>query len=95
VKESEASKRSRSKELEQEEITFPYVYTRPKGSISFKISKTPRDDYDAYTLAHYQEGLRKRVLKSTFEAALEEADEVAKLLGSKDGFVARRQVHHA
>jgi hypothetical protein len=32
----------------------------------------------------YQEGLRKRVLKSTFEAAVAEAEAVAKLLGSKD-----------
>jgi len=68
----------------QETIEFPYTYTRPKCSISFKIYKTPRQDYDAYTLAYYQDSQRKRVLFSTFEAALAEADEVAKLLGSKD-----------
>jgi hypothetical protein len=68
----------------QEAIDFPYTYTKPKCSVSFKIYKTPRQEYDAFTLVYYQEGERKRKLCSTFEAALAEADEVAKLLGSKD-----------
>ena len=68
----------------QEAIDFPYTYTKPKCSVLFKIYKTPRQEYDAYTLVYYQESERKRKLCSTFEAALAEADEVAKLLGSKD-----------
>lgn len=68
----------------QEIIEFPYEYSRPKCSVTFKIYKTPRQDYDAYTLVYYQDGQRKRKLCSTFEGALAEADEVAKLLGSKD-----------
>jgi hypothetical protein len=67
-----------------EEITFPHTYSKPKCSVSFKIYKTPRQEYDAFTLVYYQEGERKRKLCSTFEAALAEADEVAKLLGAKD-----------
>jgi hypothetical protein len=84
MKKSDLSKQAKAEEQEQQEIEFPYEYTRPKCSVSFKIYKTPRESYDAFTLIYYQEGLRKRVLKSTFEAALAEADEVAKLLGSKD-----------
>ena len=96
------------KDLNPQEITFPYVYSKPRCSVSFKIYKTPHkapkpkpgseaagmgqsegseapvEDYDAYTLVYYQAGQRKRKLCSTFEAALAEADEVAKLLGSKD-----------
>jgi integrase len=84
MKKSDLSKQAKAVGQEQEEITFPYVYTRPKCSVTFKIYKTPRESYDAFTLIYYQEGLRKRVLKNTFEAALAEANEVAKLLGSKD-----------
>lgn len=68
----------------QETIEFPYTYTKPKCSVLFKIYKTPRQEYDAFTLVYYQDRERKRKLCSTFEAALAEADEVAKLLGSKD-----------
>ena len=68
----------------EEPIEFPYTYTKPKCSVSFKIYKTPRQEYDAFTLVYYQDRERKRKLCSTFEAALAEADEVAKLLGSKD-----------
>lgn len=84
MKNSDTSKQAKTKDQEQQEVSFPYEYTKPKCSVSFKIYKTPREDYDAFTLVYYQEGLRKRVLKSTFEAAVAEADEVAKLLGSKD-----------
>jgi integrase len=84
MKNSDTSTQAKTKDQEQQEISFPYEYTKPKCSVSFKIYKTPREDYDAFTLVYYQEGLRKRVLKSTFEAAVAEADEVAKLLGSKD-----------
>lgn len=68
----------------EETIEFPYTYTKPKCSVLFKIYKTPRQEYDAFTLVYYQDRERKRKLCSTFEAALAEADEVAKLLGSKD-----------
>lgn len=79
-----ANQKQENGQIPQETIEFPYTYTKPKCSISFKIYKTPRQDYDAYTLAYYQDAERKRKLCSTFEAALAEADEVAKLLGSKD-----------
>ncbi|HNU99809.1 MAG TPA: site-specific integrase [Verrucomicrobiota bacterium] len=84
MKKSDTPQQANAKEQEQPQVEFPYEYKRPKCSVAFKIYKTPRDDYDAFTLVYYQEGLRKRVLKNTFEAALAEADEVAKLLGSKD-----------
>jgi integrase len=84
MKKSDTSKQAKAKEQEQQEVSFPYEYTRPRCSVRFKIYKTPRESYDAFTLIYYQEGRRKRVLESTFEAALAEADEVAKLLGSKD-----------
>ena len=71
-------------QIPEETIEFPYTYTKPKCSVLFKIYKTPRQEYDAFTLVYYQESQRKRKLFSTFEAALAEADEVAKLLGSKD-----------
>ena len=79
-----ASQRPEKGQNPEETIEFPYTYTKPKCSVSFKIYKTPRHDYDAFTLVYYQESERKRKLCSTFEAALAEADEVAKLLGSKD-----------
>lgn len=84
MKKSDTSMQAKAEEQEQQQVEFPYEYKRPKCSVLFKIYKTPRDDYDAFTLVYYQEGLRKRVLKNTFEAALAEADEVAKLLGSKN-----------
>jgi len=46
------------KQEEQEEITFPYTYSKPGHSVSVKIYKTPRDGYDAFTLAYYQDGTR-------------------------------------
>src|ERR1039458_6433814 len=80
MKKTESAKRPKAKG--DQEITFPYTYSR--YSVSVKIYKTPRQDYDAFTTVYYQDGTRKRVLFSTFEAALKEAEEVAKLLGSKD-----------
>jgi integrase len=80
MKKSEPAKLEKGQE--SEEITFPYTYSR--YSVSVKIYKTPRQDYEAYTLIYYQDGERKRRLFSTFEAALKEAEEVANLLGSKD-----------
>ena len=49
MKISDTSKQAKAKQ-EQEEITFPYEYTRPRCSVSFKIYKTPRESYDAFTL---------------------------------------------
>jgi integrase len=82
MKKSETSKQKNGQD--PEEITFPYTYSKPGYSVSVKVYRTPRQDYDAYTLIYYQDGTRKRVLFSTFEAALKEADDVVKLLGSKD-----------
>src|ERR1039457_680732 len=83
MKKNESAKQAKAQEI-QAEITFPYTYSKPGYSVSVKIYKTPRQDYDAYTLIYYQDAVRKRVLFSTFEAALEEADDVVKLIGSKD-----------
>ena len=82
MKKNESAKQAKAEE--KQEITFPYTYSKPGYSVSVKIYKTPRQDYDAYTLIYYQDAIRKRVLFSTVEAALEEADDVVKLLGSKD-----------
>jgi site-specific recombinase XerD len=83
MKKNESAKQAKAQEI-QAEITFPYTYSKPGYSVSVKIYKTPRQDYDAYTLIYYQDAVRKRVLFSTVEAALKEADDVVKLLGSKD-----------
>src|SRR5580765_6117156 len=72
----------RDQEQKLEAIEFPYTYS--KGSVSVKIYKTPNGSYDSFTLMYYQDGARKRTVFATFEAALEEAKEVARLLGSKD-----------
>jgi integrase len=72
---------------QEQEIAFPYTYTKPKSSVSVKIYKTPREDYDAFTVVYYKDGSRKRVLFSTFEAALKEAEAAATLLGSASGDV--------
>lgn len=79
-----AGQKQEKEQKPEETIEFPYEYTKPKCSVLFKIYKTPRQDYDAFTLVYYQDRERRRKLCSTFEAALAEADEVAKLLGSKD-----------
>src|ERR1017187_6322998 len=83
MKKNESAKQAKAQD-NQVEITFPYMYSKPGYSVSVKIYKTPRQDYDAYTLIYYQDAVRKRVFFSTVEAALEEADDVVKLLGSED-----------
>src|SRR5260370_22532077 len=75
------------KQEQQEEITFPYTYTKPKSSVRVKIYKTPRDGYDAFTLMYYKDGERKRVMAKSFEAALKEAEAATTLLGSANGDV--------
>src|ERR1035437_1043329 len=81
MKKTDNLKEQKGQELE---IEFPYTYSKPGYSVSVKIYKTPRDGYDAVTLTYYQDGQRKRVLCNTIESALKEADDVVKLLGSKD-----------
>src|ERR1039457_6113788 len=83
MKKNESAKQAKAQEI-QAEITFPYTYSKPGHSVSAKIYKTPRQDYDAYTLIYYQDAARKRVLFSRFGAALAEADDVVKLFGSTD-----------
>src|SRR2546423_4917320 len=75
------------KQQEQEEITFPYTYTKPKSSVRVKIYKTPRDGYDAFTLMYYKDGERRRVMAKSFEAALKEAEAATTFLGSASGDV--------
>ena len=79
---SECSKAKKT--LVPADISFPYTYTRPGCSVSVKVYQTPRNGYEAFTLAFYQDGQRKRVLCKSVESALAEADEVARRLGSKD-----------
>src|SRR3954454_19050840 len=75
------------KQEEQEEISFPYTYTKPKSSVTVKIYKTPRDGYDAFTVVYYKDGERKRIMTKSFEAAIKEADDATKFLGSASGDV--------
>src|SRR3954468_6118936 len=72
------------KQQQNEEISFPFTYSKPRSSFRAKIYRTPRNGYDAFTLMYYQGGERKRVLFGSLDAAMKEADDVAKLLGSKD-----------
>lgn len=63
-------------------ITFPFVVKQ--GSVSVKIYRTPSNGCDSYTLAYYQDGVRKRPTFSTFQAAKDEADIIANRLGNSD-----------
>jgi len=69
----------------QEEIEFPYVYS--KGSVSVKIYRTPTNGCESFTLSYYQDGSRKRPTFPTFKQALSEAETVALKLGSASGDV--------
>lgn len=60
-------------------VSFPYTYT--KHSIAVKIYRTPCRGYDSFTLVYYQDGARKRGTFASFDAALAQAEEVAKRLG--------------
>src|SRR3954466_14686695 len=73
--------------IREEEVTFPYTYTKPKSSVQVKIYKTPRDGYDAFTVVYYKDGERKRIMAKSFEAAIKEADDATKFLGSASGDV--------
>ncbi len=74
------------KSAEAPAISFPLTITR--YSVSVKIYHTPRQDHhDGFTLSYYQDDTRKRVFFAPFEAALQEAEEVTKLLGSKNSDV--------
>ena len=68
------------KQKDQEEITFPYVYS--KGSVSVKIYRTPTKGCEAFTLVYWQDGTRKKPTFNTFEKALTEAKVVVDKLGS-------------
>ena len=46
-----AGQKQEKEQKPEETIEFPYTYTKPKCSVLFKIYKTPRQEYDAYTLA--------------------------------------------
>jgi hypothetical protein len=77
-----------SKEKAEEKtkgITFPYTYS--KGSVGVKIYFTPTNGCESFTLAYYQDGVRKRPTFPTFESALREAKVVALRLGSAAGDV--------
>ena len=74
------------KSAEAPAISFPLTITR--YSVSVKIYHTPRQDHhDGFTLSYYQDDTRKRVFFASFEAALQEAEDVTKLLGSKNSDV--------
>jgi len=63
-------------------ITFPFEVKR--GSVSVKIYRTPSNGCDSYTLAYYQDGVRKRPTFPSFQAANDEAEVVAARLGNAD-----------
>ena len=63
-------------------IVFPFEVKR--GSVSVKIYRTPSNGCDAYTLAYYQDGVRKRPTFPSFQAANDEAEIVATRLGNAD-----------
>jgi integrase len=63
-------------------IAFPFEVKR--GSVSVKIYRTPSNGCDSYTLAYYQNGVRKRPTFSSFQAANDEAEIVATRLGNAD-----------
>jgi len=64
-------------------IAFPFEVKR--GSVLVKIYRTPSNGCDSFTLAYYQNGVRKRPTFSTFQAAKDEAEIVATRLGNADG----------
>lgn len=65
-------------------VKFPLLVKR--GSITVKIYQTPSRGNDAYTLAYYLDGVRKRPTFSDFEVAKTEAESIASRLSSKDSF---------
>ena len=77
------------KAKKSKEITFPYTHS--EGSVSVKIYRTPTRGCDAFTLAYWQDGQRKRPTFNTFEKALAEAKFVALRLGSAEGDVLQLQ----
>jgi integrase len=68
-----------------EEITFPYTYD--KGSVVVKIYHQKSHGCDSFTVAYWQDGVRKRPAFPTFEKALAEAKVVALRLGSQNADV--------
>lgn len=64
------------------EITYPFEVK--KGSVSVKIYKTPSHGCGSFTLAYYQDGVRKRPTFPSFDAAKAEADLVVRKLASSD-----------
>lgn len=65
-------------------VKFPLLVKR--GSVTVKIYRTPSRGSDAYTLAYYLDGIRKRPTFSDFEDAKLEAESIASRLSSKDSF---------
>lgn len=70
------------KKGKHKKVPFPHTVT--VGSVSVTIYHTPSHGCDSYTLSYYQDGARKRPTFSTFQAAKEEAEVVARRLGSQD-----------
>lgn len=66
-------------------ITCPLLVKR--GSVSVKIYRTPTNGCDSYTLAYYQDGVRKRPTFPTIQAAKDEADVIVNRLGSAEADV--------
>ena len=66
-------------------ITFPVEVKR--GSVTVKIYRTPSNGCESFTLAYYQDGVRKRPTFATFQAAQDEAEVVATRLGNADADV--------
>lgn len=66
-------------------ITFPFEVKR--GSVSVKIYFTPSHSSDSFTLAYWQDGVRKRPTFPTFEKAKQEAERVVGRMASSDSNV--------
>jgi integrase len=57
------------------------------GSVTVKIYSTPSHNCESFTLAYWQDGVRKRPTFTTFDKAKAEADLVVNRLGSAQGDV--------
>jgi integrase len=66
-------------------ITFPFTVAR--GSVSVKIYRTPSHGCDSFTLAYWQDGVRKRLTFAAFEKAKQEAEAVVGRMASSDANV--------
>lgn len=63
-------------------IKFPIVVRQ--GSVAVKIYRTPTRSCESFTLAYYQDGIRKRPTFTSLQAAPEQPNIVTIRLGNAD-----------